>query len=225
MKEKIKKITKKVKDFVSKKQPEPLLSMEEELESLRKENKILKAGFPDFALEKCRNRRSIRKFSDEKVDWKTIYNILEASFNAPCAGNIQNFKVIVIGDEKKKKEIAKCAFRQFWITQAPTVLIVTREDEEVKKEYFDEGALYSVQNVSAFVENILLLASMHDLGACWVGAYHKSELKKLLEVPENVEIDAIIPVGHPIENPEIDKNIVESMLFFDEFGKKVKGKF
>lgn len=190
------------------------------INSLKKENETLKAGISEIALEKFKTRRSIRKFSGENIKWKTIYDIIEGALNAPCAGNIQNYEIIVVEDKKRKHELGKIAFQQFWLADAPTILIVVRDNYHLTQLYPEEGEVYAIQNSAAMIENILMLAHFHDLGACWVEAYDNDVMKEFLGIPPNRTVDAIIPIGYPLENPQISKEPMLQKVFFESYGNK-----
>lgn len=184
------------------------------------ENKKLKKNVPDFVLDKFKSRRSIRKFSDKKVDWKLIYNIIEAGFNAPVAGGIQNYSIIVIENEEKKKELGRLAFQQYWISNAPYLLVIVRDNHRLMELYPSEGELYSIQNTAAMIENMLMMAHFYDLGSCWVEAYDNSVLKEFLEIPREFRVDGIIPIGFPLENPKVKKDSTDAHVFFEKFKNK-----
>ena len=57
--------------------------------------------------ELIKSRYSVRSFTDDTVDIKTIREILEISSNAPSGGNIQPWKVYVVTGSTKEKLIKK----------------------------------------------------------------------------------------------------------------------
>ena len=57
--------------------------------------------------ELIKSRYSVRNFTDDSVDIKTIREILEISSNAPSGGNIQPWKVYVVTGKTKEKLIKK----------------------------------------------------------------------------------------------------------------------
>lgn len=192
----------------------------DELKRLRKENEVLKGKLTKAMTEKFKTRRSIRKFSSREVSWELIYNIIEGALNAPAAGNIQNYWAIVIKDVKKRHELGKMAFQQYWLADAPVLIVVVRDDFHISQMYPEEGPTYSIQNSAAFIENLLLLAHFNDLGACWVEAYDNEVIKEFLGVSMDKTVDAIIPIGYPLENPKISKEPLVSKIFYESFGNK-----
>jgi len=172
--------------------------------------------------KKFLTRRSIRKFSEKDIDFKTIFDIVECGLNAPCAGNVQNSKIIIVENKNKKIECGKIAMQQYWLSSAPYLLVVTRDDLELTQLYPNRGELYSIQNAAALIENVLLAAHFHGLGACWVEAGDNEILKEMLNIPVELKVDAIIPIGYALENPQVKKIPTMNMIFFDKFNKKFK---
>jgi nitroreductase len=196
------------------------MTQEEELKFLRKENSKLKKKACEQGIQKFKTRRSIRKFSEKPVDFKLICDVGEAGMNAPCAGNVQNYKIIIVENSKKRIECGKIAIQQYWLSQAPYLLVVVRDDSELSALYPMRGELYSIQNVAAVIENVLMAAHFQDLGACWVEAGDNEVLKESLGVPMDKKIDAIIPIGYPLENPQVPKLETMEMLFYEKWGER-----
>jgi len=68
--------------------------------------------------ELVKKRRSIRRFKKNQVGEEKLKKIFEAMKSAPSSGNLQSYKVFVIRDENKKKEIAKASLYQDFVSQA-----------------------------------------------------------------------------------------------------------
>ena len=56
-------------------------------------------------------------------------------------------------------------------------------------------------NVAIAVEHIVLQAVEIGLGTCWVRWYEDDKVKEILDIPEYVEVMALLPVGVPDEEP------------------------
>lgn len=172
------------------------------------------------------HRRSIRNYDPGKpVPHEILSEILDAARFAPSSGNLQNWKVILVSDSDKKDELATAALRQKWITTAPVLLVVCNMLSDVKRLYKDRGEfLYSIQNIAAFVQNILLLAYSHGLASCWVGAFDPDAVKRVLKIPDNAEPEAIIALGYAAE--EVDtpqRRTMDQFVFFETWGGAEKG--
>jgi nitroreductase len=144
------------------------------------------------------SRRSIRKYTNEKVSEEDIKELLQAAMSAPSAGNEQPWHFIVIDDRNILNEIPK--FHQYaqMLKEAPVAILVCGD------ETLERFKGYWVQDCSAAVENILIKVQEKGLGAVWVGVYPDMErvnnFRKLLSIPEHVTPFALIPIGHPAES-------------------------
>jgi len=172
-------------------------------------------------IEAMKKRRSIRSFKKKKIPAKILAKILEVATYAPSSGNLQNWEFILIRDENAKRKITEIAFGQSFIEEAD-VIIVACSNQNKMFRYGERGEkLYAIQNVAAAIQNILLAASYFDIGSCWIGAFDSKELKKFLELPENIMPHAIIPLGYPNEKPNIPKRIDwKEITFYEKYNKK-----
>ncbi|MBS3097323.1 nitroreductase family protein [Candidatus Woesearchaeota archaeon] len=175
-------------------------------------------------LECIKTRRSVRKYKDKPVEWEKIVNILHAGKSAPCAGNIQNWKFIVIRDEANRKKVAKAALEQGWMEDAPVHIIVIAEPEKAARFYGTRGErLYTIQNCAAAVENMLLAAHAQGLGACWVGAFNEDEIMYTTNLPEEAIAHAIITIGYADEKPPMPpKNRIEHVTYLEKWWNRRK---
>ncbi len=174
----------------------------------------------EYVIGKFKTRRSIRKYSQKEIDWKCTYEIIDAALNAPCAGNIQNTKIIIIKDVNTINEIARAENQQYWVADAPILLAIVRDESKLVELYPGHGHKYSIQNAAAVIQNVLMLAHFHDFGACWVESCESKVLNNILNVPHMQVIDAIIPIGFPMENPEVIKLPTPDRIYFEKFGNR-----
>lgn len=166
-----------------------------------------------------RSRRSIRKYKDKQVPWDNIVTIMQAGKYAPSAGNLQNWKFIVVKSDAKRNAIAKACLQQEWMEVAPIYIVVIAEPEKAERYYGTRGArLYTIQGCAAAIENMLLTAHSLGLGSCWVGAFDEDEIFRILNLPEEKTVQGIITIGYADEAPEPPpKYRIEHMMFFEKW--------
>lgn len=170
-----------------------------------------------------KTRRSIRKFLDIPVEQEKLNNILEAARNAPCAGNLQEWKFILITEEAAREKVAEACLGQLWISQAPLVIVVCSDPAKPKKFYNEAGERFAVMDGAAAVENMLLAAHVQELASCWVSAFEEDMLRRELNIPEKIYIIAVLPIGYPDEKvPKPPKLTLEDMTYIGTYGNKVK---
>jgi len=154
--------------------------------------------------EAIKTRRSIRTFTNQEVSEIEIKKILDAARWAPSAGNVQPWIFVVVRNKEIKRKLAEAALNQFFIEEAPVVIVVCADRERSGMSYGSRGAdLYCIQDTAAAAQNILLAAHALGLGACWVGAFNEEEVRLILKAPREVRPVAIIPIGCPAEKPRI----------------------
>ncbi|HOA32511.1 MAG TPA: nitroreductase family protein [Clostridia bacterium] len=142
-------------------------------------------------------RRSIRRYRDMPVTEEQLEEILRAAMAAPSAGNQQPWHFIVINDRSILKEIPKFHPYANMLNEAPCAIVVCGDtSRERHKSYW-------VQDCSAATQNMLLMAAEMGLGFVWLGVYLReervSELRKLLDIPDNIIPLNIVAIGHPAE--------------------------
>jgi nitroreductase len=70
-------------------------------------------------------------------------------------------------------------------------------------------SISSDKDIGASAENINLTAKEEGIGCCWVGAFKKKLIIRILNIPENFSIGLVIALGYPAEKPVfeyVDKN-------------------
>ena len=70
------------------------------------------------------NRRTIRKYSDRKIEQKDLENILEAGMRASNCGNMQLYSIVVTRKQENKDALCKLHFNQPMVKNADVVLTV-----------------------------------------------------------------------------------------------------
>jgi len=176
----------------------------------------------DF-LEVIKTRRSIRKYLQTPIEFEKLGKILEAGAYAPSAGNLQNWKFIIVTDPANREKLADAAFQQFWMTTAPVYIVVCAEIEHTKRYYGIRGErLYSIQNCAAAVTNMINTAWSEEIGSCWVSAFDEDMVKRTLDIPDHLRPQAIITLGYPDEKPPIPpKKPIETVAFIEKWGNRI----
>jgi nitroreductase len=144
------------------------------------------------------SRRSIRRFTAEKVSQAQIKLLLEAAMAAPTAMNTQPWHFVVIEDTGKLAELRKIL--PFGKMDAPLAISICGNLGSLKRLVTER---FWVQDCSAATENMLLAANTLGLGTLWCGVHPinrlESSVRTILNLPEMVIPLNIVYVGHPAE--------------------------
>ncbi|MBS3817699.1 MAG: nitroreductase family protein [Candidatus Thermoplasmatota archaeon] len=158
--------------------------------------------------EVAEKRRSVRSFEQKEIPKEDIEEIIEIGHTAPSAGNRQARDFILISDQKEKEKLVENAYGQSFIAEAPWVIIACAHQKRSAERYGERGRdLYSIQDASAAVENILLAVVDKGYASVWIGAFEEEKVKVQLDIPEGVRPVAILPIGYPDETPTAPKKM------------------
>ena len=147
-------------------------------------------------LDIIRQRRSIREYKKEMPPKSDIDKILEAGRWAPSGLNNQPWRFLVIDDKKKKDGLSKFTKYADTIKEAPLVMVICMD---IADSYNRDKDLMAI---GACIQNMNLEAYSLGLGTCWLGEIlnKKQEVKKYLNLDEDLELMAVLTVGYPDED-------------------------
>ena len=166
----------------------------------------------DAVLENILTRTSIRQYTDEPVSDAQIETLLRAGMAAPSARNLQPWSFVVVTDSTVRASLVTKGVNKMY-AEAPCLIVVCGETTMMRQPHDapEDAEPQEVPNgnwsvdCSAVTENILLAAHSLGLGAVWTACWPYEDryapVKELLGIPEKVMPLAIIPVGHPAEDP------------------------
>lgn len=177
------------------------------------------------ANECIKGRRSIRKFTEQPVSHELLAQIVETASYAPSWKNTQITRYIAVEGEKKAA-LAKCTSlfpgNGAIMENAPMVIAVTiikgrsgyERDGSFSTPKEDRWQMY---DAGAASEAFCLAAHEQGLGTVIMGLFDEAEAAKLLELPEDRELAALIPIGYPAESPLAPRRkTVEDLLSYQQ---------
>ena len=144
-------------------------------------------------MEAIKNRRSIRRFTDESVPDEIIDTIIDAGIWAPSGLNNQPWKFGVIKDKALKEEIAALTKYSKIVRSSDTLITV----------FLDHSLSYDrtkdAMAIGACIQNMLLTIHSLGLGAVWLGEIlkNKEKVHELVRSADEVELVAVIALGYP----------------------------
>ena len=157
-------------------------------------------------------RRSIRHFSDAGVDREKIKETLKAASWAPSGLNNQPWRFALIQDADVKERLAKLT-RYANTMRGAAVLVAVFLDTESSYDRTKD-----CQAVGAAIQNLMLAAQSMDLGTAWIGEIlkNKDEVRKILDLPERLELMAVVAVGEPAHRDQSShRRPLEELIVFD----------
>jgi len=144
--------------------------------------------------EQIKSRRSVRKYKPYEVPAYVIEDILECARLAPTARNEQPWLFGAVTDKQLLRGLGRLANTGPFIADAGVCFAV----------FTLRGEKYYLEDGCAATMNIIHACQAHGLGSCWVAGDKKpyaEDVRKLLKVPEEYTLIALIPAGYPEGKP------------------------
>ena len=173
----------------------------------------------DQLLNIIRTRRSVRVYKSGKVSNRQLESILEAARWAPSGANTQPWEFVVTRDRKKMKRVREI-YSDEWKQRKledpvhykglkkdyvgdVSVLVLVCGDARTKQVYLttrqaaDREKLFQASIANA-VQQMMLAAVSMNLGTVWVSVREEvePELRELFQVPPELRLLWVVPVGH-----------------------------
>lgn len=151
-------------------------------------------------LEVLKNRRSVRKYKDKKVEEEKIEKLIHAALLAPTSRNLYSWEFIVVDDKEIIEKLSKSKTAGSGFMKDAPLAFVVLGDPELCDVWVEDASIASII--------IQLTAETLGLGSCWIQIRKrnhsdtiKSEdyVKDLLNIPEGKAVESIISIGYPDE--------------------------
>ena len=157
-------------------------------------------------LDIIKDRRSIRSWQEDELTEKQFETLVNAAKWAPSSSHRQPWHFLLTRDKEKIKILAELRDQKF-VGKAPNCILVLINLQAYTGVEIDYTPYL---DAAAAIQNLLLMAYVNGLGACWVNFGKKeipdvkkmNKIKSLFEIPDHVQIISIIPIGRlPSTNP------------------------
>lgn len=154
--------------------------------------------------EILRTRRSIRSYKNKAISENDLQKILEAGWFAPSAGNRQPVEYIIVRDDSLKQKLSV----QKFVGNAPVIIVVFADTRRSGSRYGERAEeRYIHHDSGAAIQNMLLMVNALGLGSCWIGAFNADRIANILNIPQTMEIMALLPIGYPNEESNPPRKI------------------
>jgi nitroreductase len=169
--------------------------------------------------EAIRTRRSVRSYRPDPIPEDVLGRVMEAVRIAPSGSNRQPWKFILVKDEGLKKELVPACHGQEFVAEAP--IIVAACGLEFQKSYGEfMGKMSLLVDVTIAVDHLTLAARAEGLGTCWIASFSNEAVKKVLSIPDEIQVVTLTPLGYPagpaFREPGSRKRL-EEIICYDKY--------
>ena len=170
-------------------------------------------------LEIMRSRRSVRRYTEEKISDEDLKKILSAALLAPSGHSKYPCEFIVVKNRELLEKMSHCRKGVAKMLEGAAAAVVVIADKN-KSDTFVEDSCVAIMNME-------LLATSLGIGNCWIQIRNREAeddtpsenyLRGLLNFPENFACQAILSLGFPAKPPrarELDKLNFDKISFVD----------
>jgi nitroreductase len=145
-----------------------------------------------------RARRNLRGFKSDPVPEDVLDRVLTAGQIAPTAANLQPIHLIVVTLPETRSRM-KMVYDRDWFYAAPVIVVGCTEPAKAWQR--NDGFNAAEMDLAIVMDHLILAAAEEGLGTCWVCAFNEAKAKEVLNIPADVRVLAMTPLGYPNASP------------------------
>ena len=131
---------------------------------------------------------AVRTYQDKPVPPVIVRQIVEAGRLTGSSMNQQPWHFIVVENQDTLRQLGALAPSGPYIAQAPLAIVVAIEKTR-----------FAVSDASRAIQAMILMAWSEGVGSNWVGFLGMSQVNRLLGIPDDLEVLAILSFGYPTQ--------------------------
>ncbi|WP_447034706.1 nitroreductase family protein [Streptomyces sp. DSM 118878] len=172
---------------------------------------------PTHFLRVLTSRSVMRSYTDAVIGPEIIDALLQGMVSAPNAANAQAWSFIVIQDKSNIRRLRSFAPGVFGIPSA--VVMACIDDNDSLGNSADRRAMSLC--VAMAVQNLLLTAHAHGLGACPVHSFRAEPLRFLFGLPSSIKPVLLVPIGYPAyKHRPSQRRDPQEIISYERYGRR-----
>lgn len=130
---------------------------------------------------------AVREFKQDPIPDETVRRIVEAAHLTASSMNGQPWHFVVVEDRDTLTRLGRAVRTGPYIAQAPMAVAVAIDDSP-----------YAVSDASRAIQSMILTAWAEGAGSNWAGFGGLHDVNKVLGIPEQLDMLAVVPFGYPL---------------------------
>ncbi|MCC5808821.1 MAG: oxygen-insensitive NADPH nitroreductase [Ectothiorhodospiraceae bacterium] len=180
-------------------------------------------------IDLLKSHRSIRKFTDRKIDEELFQELIRAGQSAATSSHVQATTVIRVNDPGNRQRIAELAGNQPYVVSCSHFLMFCadmrrifdackRSGTEVKEGMTEQFVIATV-DTALMAQNVAVAAESAGLGICYIGGVRNNpaEISELLRLPRHVYPVFGFCMGYPDQSPEVKPRLPLPAILKDDY--------
>jgi nitroreductase len=145
--------------------------------------------------EATRTVLAVRAYQDKPVPAEVISRIVESARLTASSSNRQPWHFIVVEERGTLQQLGALCNSGPYIADAAFAIVVG----------VNADSRSGTADAARAIQSMVLTAWEAGVGSNWVGAGQAPEVKKLLGVPDSVNLIAVLPFGYPTQRLGLGK--------------------
>ena len=172
-------------------------------------------------LDLFRQRRSIRKFTDEAIEADKLEVLKEAALRPPSSMGHNPWEFVFVTDGQLLAKLSKAKPHGSSFLAEARLGIVVCADPEKSAVWIEDASIASIY--------IQLAAESLGLGNCWVQIRERMHddtqssetyIAEFLNIPSNLKVESVVGIGYPAEEktPHTREKLQDEKIFLNSYG-------
>ena len=149
-------------------------------------------------IELLRKRRSIRKYTTQRIEPEKLQILKEAVLRSPSSKNINPWEFIFVDNPELISSMKNCKPSGTTPLGSAPLAVVVCADETLNDAWIEDCSIASIL--------LQLSAQSIGLGSCWIQVRNRMNsenvsaekyIQELLNIPEHFRVLSIVTVGYP----------------------------
>ena len=171
------------------------------------------------------DRRSIRRFTADKIETEKIDLLKEAALCAPSSRGVNPWEFVFITDRNLLEKLSGAKPHGSSFLKDAQLGIVVCADPQKSDVWVEDTSIATI-----FIQ---LAATSLELGSCWIQIRERMHdetqsaeayIAELLNIPSNLKIGSMVAIGHPAESksPHSKENLQNEKMHLNRYGSGMK---
>lgn len=177
-------------------------------------------------MDLIRQRRSIRKFSDEEIEADKIELLKETALRPPSSMGHNPWEFVFVTDKQLLAKLAEAKPHGSSFLAGARLGIVVCVDPEKSAVWIEDASIATIY--------LHLAAASLGLGSCWIQIRERMHddmtsaeayIAELLNIPSNFKVETMVGIGYPAEQkaPHKREALQDEKIFLNRYGRPFAG--
>lgn len=164
-----------------------------------------------------RNRRSMRKFTDEELTQDQVLTLLKAALMAPSSKRSNCWQFIVVDDKDTLEKLSFCKESGAAFVKDAALAIVVTADPLASDVWIEDASIASIM-IQLQAEDLGLVRERFTANGTPANEY----IHELLDLPLQLQVLSVIAIGHKgMERKPFDESHLQwEKVHINKFGGK-----